>query len=159
MLVFHTSDQFFDKPDVFHSRDALDFGKGFYVTRLKEQAEKYAKRFLGLDKDAYVHVYEYTPAAEMKIKVFDSYDEEWLNFVCKCRKGEDIYKDYDIIEGGVANDKVFQTVDLYMAGIYNKEQALQNLIYEKPNNQLCFITQRSIERCLKFIEFNKLSHG
>ena len=95
----------------------------------------------------------------MKIKIFDSYDEEWLNFVCACRKGQDIYKQYDIIEGGVANDKVFQTVDLYMSGIYNKEQALQNLAYEMPNNQLCFITQRAIDKCLKFVEYKKYNHG
>ncbi len=45
MLVYHTSDQRFETPDVVHSRDALDFGKGFYVTRLKEQAVSYADRF------------------------------------------------------------------------------------------------------------------
>lgn len=159
MLVYHSSDQCFTSPDVEHSRNALDFGKGFYVTRLKEQAEKYANRFLRAGKDAYMHVFEYVPSSEMEIKIFDSYDEEWLDFVCSCRKGNDVYKQYDIIEGGVANDKVFQTVDLYMAGIYNKEQALQNLAYEMPNNQLCFITQRAIDRCLRFIEHNTYNHG
>lgn len=159
MLVYHSSDQCFECPDVLHSREALDFGKGFYVTRLKDQADKYANRFLRLDKDAFLHVFEFTPDQKMKIKVFDSYDEEWLNFVCACRKGHDIYKQYDIIEGGVANDKVFQTVDLYMTGIYNKDQALQNLAFEMPNNQLCFITQRAIDKCLRFIEHKKYNHG
>lgn len=155
MLVYHSSDQHFDSPDVNHSRDALDFGKGFYVTRLREQAEKYAQRFIRANKDAFLHVFEYSPDSDMKIKVFEAYDEEWLDFVCNCRMGKDDYKQYDIIEGGVANDKVFQTVDLYMSGIYNKDQALQNLIYEMPNNQLCFISQRAIDACLKFIEYHK----
>lgn len=159
MLVYHASDQCFEYPDVLHSRNALDFGKGFYVTRLKDQADKYANRFLRLNKDAFLHIFEFIPDSELKIKIFDSYDEEWLNFVCACRKGQDIYKQYDIIEGGVANDKVFQTVDLYMSGIYNKEQALQNLAYEMPNNQLCFITQRAIDKCLKFVEYKKFNHG
>lgn len=159
MLVFHSSNQCFDNPDVEHSREALDFGKGFYVTRLKEQAEKYAGRFLRAGEDAYLHTYEYSPNSDLSIKIFDSYDEEWLDFVCNCRKGGEIYKQFDIIEGGVANDKVFQTVDLYMAGIYNKEQALQNLVYEMPNNQLCFITQRAIDNCLRFIEHIKYNHG
>ena len=159
MLVYHSSDQCFREPDVVHSRDALDFGRGFYVTRLKEQAEKYAKRFLRAGNDAYLHIFDYTPDYDMQIKVFDTYNEEWLDFVCSCRNGNDVYKHYDIIEGGVANDKVFQTVDLYMAGIYNKEQALQNLMYEMPNNQLCFITQAAIDKCLKFIEFTKYNHG
>ena len=159
MLVYHSSDQCFDMPDVKHSRDALDFGKGFYVTRLKEQAEKYAKRFLRAGNDAYLHIFDYSPSSDMKIKIFDSYDEEWLDFVCNCRKGNDVYKQYDIIEGGVANDRVFQTVDLYMAGIYNKEQALQNLAYEMPNNQPCFISQQAIDNCLKFIAYKKYLHG
>ena len=54
MLVYHSSNQFFTSPDVLHSRNALDFGKGFYVTRLKEQAEKYANRFLRIGNDAYM---------------------------------------------------------------------------------------------------------
>lgn len=159
MLVFHSSGECFTTPDVEHSRDALDFGKGFYVTRLKEQAVKYANRFLRIGNDAYLHTFEYTPDSDMKVKIFESYDEEWLDFVCSCRKGNDVYKKYDIIEGGVANDNVYRTVDLYMAGIYNKEQALQNLAYEMPNNQLCFITQRAIDSCLRFVEHKQFKHG
>lgn len=159
MLVYHSSDQCFVSPDVEHSREALDFGKGFYVTRLQDQAEKYANRFLRAGNDAYLHIFEYSPVSDLRFKIFDSYDEEWLDFVCNCRKGKDVYKQYDIIEGGVANDKVFQTVDLYMSGIYNKEQALQNLAYEMPNNQLCFITQRAIDNCLRFIEHKIYNHG
>ena len=159
MLVYHSSDCSFSTPDVLHSREALDFGKGFYVTSLKEQAEKYAGRFLRIGKDAYMHIFEYTPDPDLSIKKFESYDEEWLDFVCNCRKGGDVYKMYDIIEGGVANDKVFQTVDLYTAGIYNKEQALQNLLFEKPNHQLCFTTQKAIDNCLRLLELKKFNHG
>lgn len=159
MLVYHSSNQCFINPDVIHSREALDFGKGFYVTRLKEQAEKYAYRFLRNGEDAYLHIFEFTPCSEMKLKLFNSYNEEWLDFVCNCRKGRDDYKKYDIVEGGIANDKVYQTVDLYMAGIYNKEQALQNLAFEMPNNQICFITQKAIDSCLSFVEHKKYSHG
>lgn len=159
MLVYHSSDQCFVSPDVEHSREALDFGKGFYITKLQDQAEKYAKRFLRAGSDAYLHIFEYSPVQDLRIKIFDSYNEEWLDFVCNCRKGKDVYRQYDIIEGGVANDKVFQTVDLYMSGIYNKEQALQNLSYEMPNNQLCFITQRAIDNCLRFIEHKIYNHG
>lgn len=159
MLVYHSSNQCFTNPDTVHSREGLDFGKGFYVTRLKVQAEKYANRFLRAGEDAYMHVFEYTPNSELRIKIFDAYDEDWLDFVCSCRKGGDLYKQYDIIEGGVANDKVFQTVDLYMAGVYNKEQALQNLAYEMPNNQLCFVTQKAIDSCLAFVEHKTYNHG
>ncbi|MDE5552141.1 MAG: DUF3990 domain-containing protein, partial [Muribaculaceae bacterium] len=155
MLVYHASDCRFTSPDVLHSRAALDFGKGFYVTRLLEQAEKYAFRFIREGKPAFIHSFELlSPDSDMKIKIFNTYDEEWLDFVCNCRNGKDDYKQYDIIEGGVANDKVFQTLDLYMAGIYDKEQALRKLVYEMPNNQLCFTSQRAIDRCLRFVQHN-----
>lgn len=159
MLVFHTSDQQFFTPDVMHSRDALDFGKGFYVTRLREQAVNYADRFLKVGIDAVLHIYDYIPDSKLHIKVFASYNEEWLDFVCSCRKGSIAYKQYDIIEGGVANDKIYRTVDLYLTGVYNKEQALDKLMYEKPNHQLCFITQKAIDNCLKLIEHKIIKHG
>lgn len=129
------------------------------MTRIKEQAVVYAERFTKIGADACLHTFEFTPNHNLKIKKFDSYNEEWLDFVCSCRKGNEDYKQYDIIEGGVANDKVYRTVDLYMTGIYNKDQALQKLIYEKPNNQICFISQNAINRCLKFIEHNIICHG
>lgn len=159
MIVYHSSYLHFTKPDVLHSRDALDFGKGFYVTRFKEQAEKYANRFLRTGKDAYIHEFEFLPSLTLNTKIFTSYDEEWLEFVCSCRKGGTDYRKFDIIEGGVANDKVFQTVDLYMAGIYTNEQALQNLMFEMPNNQLCFTSQRAIDECLSFIKYTQIKNG
>lgn len=156
MLVYHTSNQYFTTPDVLHSRDALDFGKGFYVTKIREQAMSYADRYTKTGDNAYLHIFEYLPVPELKIKKFATYDEEWLDFICGCRNGGDDYKRYDIIEGGVANDKVYRTVDLYMAGIYDKNQALQKLKYEMTNNQICFITQKAIDCCLRFIEYNKI---
>ena len=47
-------------------------------------------------------IFEFTPDSDMKVRIFESYDEEWLDFVCSCRKGNDVYKEYDIIEGEVA---------------------------------------------------------
>ena len=64
MLVYHSSNQCFAKPDVLHSREALDFGKGFYVTRLQEQAEKYAKRFIRAGEDAYL-IFSNTPTTQI----------------------------------------------------------------------------------------------
>lgn len=74
MIVYHTSDQQFTVPDVEHSRNALDFGKGFYVTRFREQAEKYAERYTKIGKDAFVHIFEYEPHSDLKMKLFAAYD-------------------------------------------------------------------------------------
>jgi len=40
-----------------------------------------------------------------------------------------------LVIGGVANDKVFDTIQLYLDGLVDKEIALTRLKYEKPNIQ------------------------
>ena len=53
--------------------------------------------------------------------------------------------DYDIVMGGVANDKVFNTVELYFDQLIDKNEAISRLKYEKPNMQICFRTEESLE--------------
>lgn len=79
---------------------------------------------------------------------FDSYSEEWLNFILNCRSENDT-SNYDLVVGGVANDKVFNTVELYFAGLINKAEAINRLRYEKPNLQMCFRTKKALS-LLKF---------
>ena len=57
-----------------------------------------------------------------------------------------------MVEGGVANDRVFNTIELYYTGLIPKEEALRRLRFEKPNNQLCLINQSSLDSCLFFVE-------
>ena len=101
MKLYHSSDIAVTSPDVIHSRDYLDFGKGFYLTSIRGQAVKYAQRFLRRQRDAWINEYEldYMPA-EWKILVFERYDREWLKFVAKCRAGNDD-SDFDMIIGGI----------------------------------------------------------
>lgn len=80
---------------------------------------------------------------------FDSYSEEWLDFILKCRTGNDI-TDYDIVIGGVANDKVFNTVELYFDNLIDKGEAIRRLRYEKPNLQICFRTQNALDEYLHY---------
>lgn len=44
MIVYHGSVSIVEQPDVLHSYRPLDFGKGFYVTSVKAQAERWARR-------------------------------------------------------------------------------------------------------------------
>lgn len=157
MILYHASDKLIPKPDISFSREALDFGKGFYLTVLKEQAVKYSKRFTGRGKDAYLNVYILDDAVldSLKVKRFDSYDEEWLDFISKCRTLKNI-DNYDIVIGGIANDKVFNTIDLYFDGLISRSEALSRLKYEKPNHQLCVKHQDVIDRYLEFKESIKL---
>lgn len=72
-----------------------------------------------------------------------------VDFVFTCRRGQD-KSDYDIVSGGVANDKVFDTVELYFGGLIEKGEALKRLKYEKPNFQICIRSQSVLDRYLHF---------
>lgn len=152
MLIYHASDVIVEKPDTKHSRSNLDFGRGFYATIIKEQAERYAQKFILRKRKGVLNVYEYTPTDDLNVKQFEAYDSEWLDFVAACRMGGNLYQQYDVISGGIANDRVFNTLDLYFSNQMTKEEALKRLIFEKPNQQLCFTNQMAIDRCVKFVE-------
>ena len=146
MILYHGSYAEISEPDLSHSRANVDFGKGFYTTTIHEQAEKAAKK-----PNPVVDTAAYDT---LNVLRFDSYSEEWLDFILSCRSGNDSTA-YDIVIGGVANDKVFNTVELYLDGLINKEEAIRRLKYEKPNLQICFRTEKAIA-CLHFKGSEKL---
>ena len=73
----------------------------------------------------------------------------------ECRQGR-VVGDYDVVLGGIANDKVFRTVDLYFAGDISKEECLRRLIFEEPNNQICIRSQQGLNECLTFKSSQRL---
>lgn len=156
MIVYHSSDVVVNKPDVYHSREALDFGNGFYVTVLRDQAIKYAERYKLRGRKAYLNIFSLEDGwRNENIKVFDSYNEEWLDFIAANRKLLPVLQ-YSAIEGGVANDKIFRTVELYLANDINKDAALKRLKYEKPNHQICIRSQSLIDKYLTYIGTEEL---
>lgn len=156
MIVYHTSKVDVENPDVKHSRNNLDFGRGFYVTKLKQQALKYAEKFILRNQRAVLNTYELSDDwKNAKVKIFDSYNEEWLDFIIANRKGLKVEK-FDVVEGGVANDKIFRTLELYFNGDITKADALKQLRFEKINHQICFLSQEVIDNCLTFISSEDL---
>lgn len=85
----------------------------------------------------------------------ESYDKEWLDFVSACRAGNDT-SDYDMVVGGIANDRVILTLDRYFQGELTQEQALGLLKYEKPNIQYCIRSEQMLKQCLTFISSEQL---
>ena len=58
---------------------------------------------------------------------------------------------YDIIEGGVANDRVIDTVEAFKAGQISEEKALKELSKHQPNNQICILKQAVADKYFKFV--------
>lgn len=88
MIVYHGSWLEVKNPDLKHSRSDVDFGKGFYVTPLRDQAVKWCGKFKRRGKQGIVTTFEFEENAQENLKIlkFDSYSEEWLDFIMNCRR-------------------------------------------------------------------------
>jgi hypothetical protein len=156
MILYHGSYAVIEKPDLSYSRLRTDFGKGFYLTPLKSQAERWAERFLHERGSAALSLYEFLPnpgdklPSELKILEFDTHSLEWLDFITACRLGQPVDTDWDLVIGGVANDKVFDTLQLYFDKLIGANEAIGRLRYNKPNFQYCFKTQSMIDEYLTY---------
>lgn len=151
MTVYHGGGQAVVEPDLVHSRRAVDFGPGFYTTPVLAQAvtwcEKRRRRLGG----AVVSRYEFDAYAAESLKVlrFSDYSDAWLDFIVSCRSGKDA-TDWDLVIGGVANDRVFDTLEAFFDGFATRQQTIDKLRYEKPNMQICFRTMAALVT-LKYI--------
>lgn len=61
------------------------------------------------------------------------------------------WKQWDIIEGGVANDRVIDTVENFIAGLIDEETALGLLAQHQPNHQICIVKQEVVDKYLHFV--------
>lgn len=156
MILYHGGTEAVMRPDCKAGRPDLDFGQGFYVTLLQDQAEGFAKRKARDRKGKpVISVYEFYYESAIKDCAylnFEFYDEAWLDFVVASRNGMKPWANYDIVEGGVANDRVIDTVELYTIGILDKASALGRLSEHQPNHQICILSQAILDKYLKFVE-------
>jgi len=150
--VYHGSYAAVDVIDLTKGRNHLDFGKGFYVTRIRSQAEFWAARSGRFHKtDGVVSEFEFYENAfehyDLKVLRFSGYDEQWLDFVVLNRdpKSPIPAHDYDIVEGPVANDDVNARINDYLAGMVSKADFLKELAIHKPTHQICLCTIRSLQ--------------
>ena len=152
MLVYHGSNLEIRNPDLNCGRNKLDFGKGFYVTTLQGQADKWARRRAKIaQSQAIVSIYEFN-VVDLRILSFDGYTEKWLDFVVKNRTGTLDAHNYDGVYGNIANDDVAALVNDYIRllrrgriNLDGKRFYLSQLQYSEPNNQFCIATQKGIE--------------
>ena len=152
MRVFHGGTCEIMHPDINHSNNALDFGRGFYVTTLREQAERWARRkALRNQATAVLNVYELNEDwSNYRFLKYPKIDVDWLDFVCECRRGGEMYKNYDIIQGPVADDDVFQCVNFYFRGVWTQERTMKELEFAHPNDQIAVISQKALNELLSF---------
>ena len=153
MILYHGSDVEVKNPKIIKSEKGRDFGCAFYVTPIKEQAERMAKRKQRMNKStsAIVSVFEFNEkeVSNLKYKLFKNPDLEWLDMIIECRTNPSFIHGYDIVEGKIADDSVGETILFVIDGVIKKEDALERLKFQKINSQVAFCSEDS----LKLINF------
>lgn len=159
MILFHGSTQIVQQPDLKFCRKNTDFGKGFYTTTSKAQAEQWCNILQKRDKNAQkiVSVFEFDESLLKDnffiVRDFNGVSEAWLDFIFANRNG---FKTdfFDIVLGPVANDSLYATLQIFEQGIITKEQAIERLKTHTLVDQISFHSQRAVEM-LRFIESYK----
>lgn len=146
------------RPVVRWGRPSTDFGKGFYATMNMEQAVNWAlvrrRNSDGKGAKAIVSIYEVDDNLSSRhddysIRLFDKPDESWLAFVKESREGK--LHDFDIVIGPVADDRIYETLTLYDAGVLNLQETVARLKINDFYNQISFHSPVAV-RELRFVE-------
>lgn len=144
MIVYHGSNQVIKNPKILVQGFYKDFGYGFYCTKMEKQAIRWA---LTKKDSHYVNVYSYLEDNSIKVKKFDNMNDEWLNFIANRRSG--IEHNYDIVEGPMADDTIWNYVEDYLSNNISREAFWELAKFKHPTHQIVFCTELS----LKFLSF------
>ena len=155
MILYHGSNMVVDFPRLVKQTRFLDFGPGFYTTENNAQAVSFAekvfrRRYTGAQT---VSIYEFDAEiayADCTYLHFDKPDKVWLDYVFQNRTGTYSGSSFDLIYGPVANDDVYETLNLYTSGVLNKTETLMRLKIKTLFNQMVFASDRALSY-LRFI--------
>ena len=148
--IYHGSNVLVEMPQIIVSGFYKDFGYGFYCTNIETQARKWALTKKG---DSIVSVYSYQEDKSLKLLSFPQMTEEWLDFVVNCRRG--IKHDYDIVEGPMADDQIWDYVEDFIEGSITREAFWVLAKFKHPTHQIVFCTLKSLST-IKFERSIKL---
>ena len=140
MILYHGSREIVKSPEIRILRYSKDFYFGFYCTLMREQAKRWAVRFSG---KGIVNEYEYVQGISLKMLNFPEMTEEWLDFIIDCRRGKS--HDYDIVEGPMANDTIFNYIQDFIDGKISRSAFWELAKFKKPIHQISFHTARALE--------------
>ena len=139
IIIYHGSTQIVEYPEIRVAKYNKDFYFGFYCTMMPEQARRRPTRFTG---KGIINEYLYRPNEKLKTLIFPEMTEEWLDFIASCRLGEP--HDYDIVEGPMANDTIFNYVQDFVDGKISRAAFWELAKFKKPTHQISFHTAKAL---------------
>ena len=149
MLVYHGSYTEVREPKIIVGRNTKDFGTGFYCTVIKEQAQRWARRY----DTPTVNIYASLIDEKLDILEFKTMTDAWLDFIIACRSGKP--HSHDIVIGAMANDQIYNFISDYMDGILTREQFWVLAKFKYPTHQINFCTDNAL-KCLSFVKSEKV---
>ena len=152
MILYHGSNMAIDRIDLGKCRPYKDFGKGFYLTDIRHQAERMAARTVKMFKGVptlttFEFDLEKAVTIGLKIKIFNAPDEEWARFVMSNRdiNVSQPCHDYDIVIGPVADDTIARLLRMFTENFISEEQLVKELTFSQVTSQYFFHTEAAIK--------------
>lgn len=154
-LLFHGSNQIVEKLILEERGFTKDFGYGFYLTEISSQAVKWAKTKARRGGRPFLNVYRLDEGVyhELKVLRFPEMTDEWLDFIVDCRNGKS--HDYDIIEGPMANDEIYNYITEFLSGTISREDFWILIRFRYPTHQLVICKEAALQY-LSFKEGNEI---
>lgn len=157
MILYHGSNIAIETIDLSKSKPNKDFGKAFYISEQRQQAEEMASftvdRFGG---EPIVTAFEFDERLlmdnQLRIKTFDNYSKEWAEFIFANRDtdSETNLHNYDIVYGPIADDKVGRQMFNFREGYIDLDEFMRRLNYMKGITfQYAFCTELAISKLKK----------
>lgn len=142
MELYHASKEIVQYPEIRKAK----YTKNFYCTNNMQQAVRWANRGVG---DPIINYYDYMSNDNLKILKFSEISDEWLDFIAECRRGKT--HTYDIVEGPMANDTVWNYVNDFLTGRISRKQFWVLAEFKHPTHQISFHTLSALD-CLSFVK-------
>lgn len=149
MTVYHGGYQPVKEPEIRIGRNTKHFGNGFYCTIIKEQAQRWAKRY----DTKIVSIYDVCLNPKLNILEFEEMSEKWLDFIVACSSGK--MHDYDIVIGAMADDQIYNFISDYMDGVITREQFWVLAKFKYPTHQIAFCSEEAL-KCLEYRNFEEV---
>lgn len=150
MKLYYGSNMIIDQIDLSKCKPFKDFGQGFYLTEIKEQAEQMARRTSAIyGGEPIVTEFELDEIAlkNLSVKTFEEPNEEWALFVManRSRKNMQSIHSFDIVIGPVADDTIATLFRNFDDGIIDLQMLVKGLKYKKVSSQYFFHSAEAIK--------------
>ena len=149
MTVYNGGYTKIEQPKIIPGKNTKDFGNGFYCTIIREQAERWAKRY----NTPVVNTYTVRLDSRLDILEFSEMTDEWLDFIVDCRSGKPHH--HDIVIGAMANDQIYNFVADFIDGVITREQFWVLAKFKYPTHQINFCTEEAL-KCLEFVSVEEV---